>query len=648
MYQAGSSSDWNSGKQLMGVVPQLDLSAEEVTLMNQGACGAFVHALEDEFKEVRLAAVQSMESLSTKNKEFGSMCLDHLIDMFNDEIEDVRILSISSIRKIMSHISLRDDQLDMVLGSLKDVSAAMRHSLHSLLSRSKIPSIKGMQSTTSALLENLTKYNTDKTSVWKCLRDLGRSHSELIAALVPSLLSTHPFLMTSEPNITDPAYICILILVFNACASCPTIPPLFPSHVYRHYLHLRDLLPDLVPDLKLPGEGTPTFTINPNREESNAFLCRMLEKTQFALTLSSPVSAQDLLQACIRDLTHVAGMDSKLRPSALFSVMFRQCQLFLLKISQFVKPAKAVNLHSEVGSQVTNSIEMVEKLSYKMEHMFCGLSDETRGKLCLLRMIAESVALLLVVKKGREIEQGMISDCVLAYSAQVHHLQTIFSKSGQPTPFCIDKIRAKLAEFTSDNSAKLENAIFSALESFKSLTLEEKDVKNLRMLSVVVLEPQPRAHTSPLKFLASLALSLRVHLKAFNFEDLSSLAVQATMPDGEEMLFRPKPSDWHSSELNEDTLQMSIVLSHGPWTDALCVHIGIVQVYTCDSSETKYQSVFQCVQELISKPKVKVEMGTCTNVGIISLTDIDSLEHSTISLCNPVPLYIHPLPEQGK
>ena len=47
----------------------------------------------------------------------------------------------------------------------------------------------------------------------------------------------------------------------------------------------------------------------------------------------------------------------------------------------------------------------VEKLSYKMEHMFCGLSDETRGKLCLLRMIAESVALLLVVKKGREIEQ---------------------------------------------------------------------------------------------------------------------------------------------------------------------------------------------------------------------------------------------------
>ena len=43
----------------------------------------------------------------------------------------------------------------------------MRHSLHSLLGSSKIPSVKGMQATVSALLENLNKYSNDKTSVWK-------------------------------------------------------------------------------------------------------------------------------------------------------------------------------------------------------------------------------------------------------------------------------------------------------------------------------------------------------------------------------------------------------------------------------------------------------------------------------------------------
>ena len=44
--------------------------------------------------EVRLAAVKSMESLSARNKEFGSQCLDHLIDMFNDEIEEVRYVGV--------------------------------------------------------------------------------------------------------------------------------------------------------------------------------------------------------------------------------------------------------------------------------------------------------------------------------------------------------------------------------------------------------------------------------------------------------------------------------------------------------------------------------------------------------------------------
>ena len=64
------------------------------------------------------------------------------------------------------------------------------------------------------------------------------------------------------------------------------------------------------------------------------------------------------------------------------------------------------------------------------------------------------------------------------------------------------------------------------IQSFKTLILEEVDTKNLRMISVDMQEPQSRSQNSPLKFLASLALSLQVHVKAFNFEDLSSLLVQ--------------------------------------------------------------------------------------------------------------------------
>lgn len=39
---------------------------------------------------------------------------------------------------------------------------------------------------------------------------IGGNHGHLAAALVPELLSTHPFFMTAEPDVDDPA--CILTM----------------------------------------------------------------------------------------------------------------------------------------------------------------------------------------------------------------------------------------------------------------------------------------------------------------------------------------------------------------------------------------------------------------------------------------------------
>ncbi len=153
--------------------------------------------------------------------------------------------------------------------------------------------------------------------VCRCLRQLGCNHSSLVSLLVPELLSTHPFFMGKEPDEDDPACeiqthttantlvqhthtythhynrstltemltmpieqtflmllvvvflllfldICILILVFNAAASCPVIPPLFPSHVFRHYTYLRDTLPHLIPHIKVTtpiGGGANNNTV---------------------------------------------------------------------------------------------------------------------------------------------------------------------------------------------------------------------------------------------------------------------------------------------------------------------------------------------------------------------------------------------------
>jgi integrator complex subunit 4 len=69
--------------------------------------------------EVRSASVDAICALSMSNYNFATMALDYLVDMFNDEIEDVRLKAIDSLTRISSIIVLREDQLETILGALE-------------------------------------------------------------------------------------------------------------------------------------------------------------------------------------------------------------------------------------------------------------------------------------------------------------------------------------------------------------------------------------------------------------------------------------------------------------------------------------------------------------------------------------------------
>lgn len=73
----------------------------------------------DYFKEVRAAAIDSLCTLAIKSPDFANLALDFLVDMFNDEIEEVRIKAIDSLTKMSEHIELWSDQLDIILAVLE-------------------------------------------------------------------------------------------------------------------------------------------------------------------------------------------------------------------------------------------------------------------------------------------------------------------------------------------------------------------------------------------------------------------------------------------------------------------------------------------------------------------------------------------------
>lgn len=143
--------------------------------------------------EVRIAAVEALCKLALSSPSFAEKCLDFLVDMFNDEIEEVRLQSIHVLREISTHITLREDQLDTVLAvlevfkhtlthtltnncflkpdvvaiHLQDSSRDIREALHELICYTNVSTKECIQLALLELLKNLNKYPTDRNSVWK-------------------------------------------------------------------------------------------------------------------------------------------------------------------------------------------------------------------------------------------------------------------------------------------------------------------------------------------------------------------------------------------------------------------------------------------------------------------------------------------------
>lgn len=152
-----------------------------------------------------MASLESICNLAMNNPTFANQSLDFLVDMFNDEIEQIRLQAIKCLTKISSkNITLRKDQIDIILAVLEDYSSDIREELHLMLSKCKLASTDAIRSTIECLLENLSRYPSDKESIWKCFQNLGRNNPFLIAALVNELITIHPFFKQTEKTLNDP------------------------------------------------------------------------------------------------------------------------------------------------------------------------------------------------------------------------------------------------------------------------------------------------------------------------------------------------------------------------------------------------------------------------------------------------------------
>lgn len=583
----GGGGQWSTGKTWGDNNPsQNELEKEEIKLMNTGSCGVFVRALEDEFMEVRTAGVDSLCELANQNAAFAYMSTDFLVDMFNDEIENVRLNSINSLIKIHQYVDLREDQLDTILECLNDFNQVVRDSVRDLLGHCTLSTQACLFATVLALLANLKKYPRDCESIWSCMKELGLRHPFFVSSLVPELLVTHPYYAIPEPNIDDAVHIAVTTLICNATVQLPSLRSLLPQYLSKHYDYLRDTLPQFVPELphmqvtrRVSTSTGSGYTI------VNDFFLATVKKIYSILDTNLP-GVNKVLKTCISDLQHLKKMHRAFAPAAEFFSIFLQCQLLLRKCRTDRAWSIPAALATNECSSLQNDVKDLLKLSYKLEFMFSGLSTENLFTVKAIRILAHSLSVLLELRTASKLQQNRKIDLKLweiflqrlyKFKEHVNATSATF-KNNQLADI------VKLQESVEENLSAVSTLVTVLQQFFLTYPIDLKIENRLRQATVRVIEPKHNVD-NPLRFSAGLILSVDVVASLENVQDLANVYIKLIYPDLKVHLHKPNLSDFKSINTLKRRLVCKVFLSHQTWTEPCHVKLTVVQAHPTDIKE---------------------------------------------------------------
>eukprot|EP01091_Cochliopodium_minus_P011548 TRINITY_DN3302_c0_g1_i1.p1 TRINITY_DN3302_c0_g1~~TRINITY_DN3302_c0_g1_i1.p1 ORF type:complete len:1024 (+),score=285.45 TRINITY_DN3302_c0_g1_i1:266-3073(+) len=375
------------------VVSKYEIDSSEVSITKEdiGAVGAFVHGLEDEFSQVRSASVDSICELSLKNNTFATKAVDFLVDMFNDEIESVRVNSVSSLRKIAEKVTLSEEHFKVVLYLLEDSSQRVRFAIHNLLGCIQQSDALCLSQTVTSMLDSIKRYPEDQNSVFESLVKMGRLHGNFTQFVLEDLLQIDTKFMLTEKHVHDQTYVGYLVLILNSAKVNPNIIQLLPSYAIRHYYYLRDLHPNIFPHLKIEHNDdkiefdqdfTDSLLVKEHNEEN------YLDDCFFRISKVS----EDIRDGHFENFSHSIDLIEKdlklvssLKPS--LSAKTKMYSLYLKILTIIIKSKK-------ISAIKTEHVSHLFELTYTIENLFMGLTLQHKMMMKELRVFAHVLYLI--------------------------------------------------------------------------------------------------------------------------------------------------------------------------------------------------------------------------------------------------------------
>jgi len=558
-----SSGEWSSGKKWADDGPKEELNFENINLVSFGSCGAFVHGLEDECYSVRVAAVDSLTKLSLENHALAVLALDFLVDMFNDEIEQVRLKAIESLTAIAKHIKLQVVQLDIILSALDDYSTLLREKLHLMLQACHLATKDGLKSVIHKLLANLNKYPQDKRSILLTFKHLGSNHPDLTLPLVTFLLRIHPFFDSLEPDIEDPVYLCKLVLVLNASQHCPTLTPLLDQHTIKHHAYLKDTFPHLIPsdDVTSVNESKSDTDLT---SEAETFMASVLQRVNMSSKLSSS-SHIAVLNASCKELERIANIQESICDPATFARLYMEAQALYEKI---VRGCEWSHKTCQPGSAVKTNIQRLQIITRKLNSMFSNIGPENTMLIRILAVKAVAVNLVSVVSSSNKSARQESDQCITQFQNILDDIP-----DSQLSRYKFIEAFNALA-LTESKPGQLASKVKPLLMQFLPAGLQDVPM-NVRQAKAIINEPTGGSETA-LKCLAGLVLGIRMDAELFNIPDPSQIRICVRTADQVKQLSVPKRGDTVSLGEERYRLITNALLSHQVWSESLDVEISLV------------------------------------------------------------------------
>ncbi|CAF1935885.1 hypothetical protein Bca4012_074765 [Brassica carinata] len=150
------------------------------------AAGVFIHGFEDEFYEVREAAVDSFHSLSVNSIEFPDEAVCLLMDMLYDDYMVVRLKALEALRHIadMGNLKIQETYMPAFLDAIIDTSENIRLTARNILKLAKLPDMKLVNKGVDGVLKSLEMYPQDEPDILSTLFLFGQNHSNFVVNII--------------------------------------------------------------------------------------------------------------------------------------------------------------------------------------------------------------------------------------------------------------------------------------------------------------------------------------------------------------------------------------------------------------------------------------------------------------------------------